>query len=328
MASLSVLLPTLNSMPLLPAHIESMKPWLDLAGEIIVVDSFSADGTTDFIQRELAGYPLKIHQHPRGLYQSWNYGIQQASRHWLYISTIGDSISRDQLLHHLEIAETFDADVVISAPKWIDQKDAPLPSIRWAVNDIVDRLALTTPRQLDPAVSHFFALLHTYSSALLGSAASNLFKTSHLQRHPFPTEYGMSGDGAWGLRHAYDTRLVVTPRQGSTFRIHPKPYSLSDYHVEELGERLHRLGQIVHQANASAAESAGLKNPRTLELTKAVTLSYARLKALRRKRRPWFVFPDVWAARLQSKQAVRDLNQHVTGMTSVIKAALNGSRSR
>ena len=318
MASLSVLLPTLNSMPLLPAHLESMKPWLDLAEEIIVVDSFSTDGTTAFIQEKLSSYPVKIHEHPRGLYQSWNSGIARAAGRWLYISTVGDSITREQLLHHVELAESFDADAIVSAPHWIDQNDHPTSPVRWAVNDIIDGLALSQPRLLAPAASHFFALLHTYSSALLGSAASDLFKTSHFQKYPFPTDYGMSGDGAWGLRHAYDTRLVVTPRQGSTFRIHAKPYSLADYHVNELGERLHQLGKATHNAHAAQADAAGLDNAATLALTKEVTVSYAHLKTLRKQRRPWFLFPDVWAARLRSKRAVQNLKRHTAMMTAVI----------
>ena len=43
--------------------------------EVIVVDSFSTDGTIELIKAELRHPQLKIMAHPPGLYQSWNHGI-------------------------------------------------------------------------------------------------------------------------------------------------------------------------------------------------------------------------------------------------------------
>ncbi len=319
MSALSVLLPTFNSMALLRPHVESMKPWLDLAHEIVVVDSHSTDGTPEFLRETLAAFPLRVLQHPRGLYQSWNHGIAQATGTWLYISTVGDTIARDQLLHHLDLAQTFQADAVLSAPRWIDESGQPVPGVRWAVNDMLELLAIDQPRLIEGASAHFFAILHTYTSALLGSAASDLFRTTHLQQKPFPTDYGMSGDGAWGLQYAYDTRFVVTPRQGTTFRLHEKPYSLSDYHVDQLGERLHQLARATHEAHATRPDAKALQNETTLRLTKTVTQLYAGLKELRKTRRPWFLFPQVWQTRTASKHAVRDLHRHVAENASLIR---------
>jgi glycosyltransferase involved in cell wall biosynthesis len=306
--TLSVLIPTLNSRSLLQAHVESMRPWLEMADEIIVVDSHSTDGTVDYLRSQLSSFPLQIHLHPKGLYQSWNHGISLAKGTWLYISTIGDSITREHLAHQLDLAEKCTADLVISVPDWIDEAGAATRTVPWAVSDIVERLTLSCPCILTGAATFFFAVLHTYSSAISGSVASDIFRTEHLQKFPFPTEYGMSGDGAWGLKHAYETRCVVTPRRGSTFRIHAKSYALADYHVEELAEKLGNLAQSIQEKQLSRSTQDPFNLPDVLRLAKAKSQRYAELKRLRQKNRLWYFSGQTWAARMAYKQTVRDLD--------------------
>ena len=53
MLPISVLVPTRNSMSLLPQHVEAMRAWLDQVEEVVAVDSHSTDGTLEFLQREL-----------------------------------------------------------------------------------------------------------------------------------------------------------------------------------------------------------------------------------------------------------------------------------
>ena len=65
--------------------------------------------------------------------------------------------------------------------------------------------------------------------AILGSSASNLYRTQCLKERPFPTDFGTSGDGGWGILNAFDVKIAVTPRCFSTFRHHQKAYALSDY---------------------------------------------------------------------------------------------------
>src|SRR5277367_523651 len=94
MLPLGVVIPTKNSMPYLPAHLEKLREWQDLAQEIVVVDSFSADGTVDFLKSNLAHPKISFLSHPPGLYQSWNHGVGHISARHTYISTTGDTITR------------------------------------------------------------------------------------------------------------------------------------------------------------------------------------------------------------------------------------------
>ncbi len=111
--------PTRNCAPLLQRHLESMVKWLDLIEEIVVVDSFSEDGTLEMIKAGLRHPRLRILSHPPGLYQSWNHGIQQLNAKYCYISTIGDTISRDGLQHLVDAAENLRCDVVMSKPEFL-----------------------------------------------------------------------------------------------------------------------------------------------------------------------------------------------------------------
>ena len=97
--TISVVLPTYNCRSLLMPHLRSMEAWLDLADEVIVVDSRSTDGTLELIRAELRHPRLRIIERDRGLYQSWNEGIAATTGDWVYVSTAGDLITREQLLH-------------------------------------------------------------------------------------------------------------------------------------------------------------------------------------------------------------------------------------
>ena len=116
---IGVVLPTLNCASLLPAHLESMQPWLDLVSEIVVVDSHSNEGTVELIRERLKHPALRVHLHPRGLYQSWNFGLSRLRTKYAYISTVGDSITRAGLQHLHATAEKLDCDVVVSKPRFI-----------------------------------------------------------------------------------------------------------------------------------------------------------------------------------------------------------------
>jgi hypothetical protein len=319
MPAFSVLIPTLNCMALLPAHLRSMRPWLDLAHEIIVVDSHSTDGTVDYLRTELAGLPLRIEMHPRGLYQSWNYGISLARSEWLYISTVGDSISRDLLLHLHQLGKTARCDVVISRPAFIDEEDQPLPTRNWAVTELSTTLAKDEPRVITGAAALFYAVRHLHTSALLGSTASNLYRTAHLQARPFPTDFGTAGDAAWSMRYSFETRYGFTPMTGSTFRIHAKAYEESEYRIEALSQKLVEVALAANNRHADREDVKTLRISAIHALAGHSAELYAGLKQMRQCCRPWFFFPKVWGARRCSRQAKQELQRATAHCLSAIR---------
>jgi glycosyltransferase involved in cell wall biosynthesis len=227
MNKLSIVMPTLNCAASLPAHLEAMAPWLDLANEVVVVDSFSDDGTPQLIQDCLKHPNLRLLSHPRGLYQSWNHAIAQTTGDWIYISTIGDTITRPHLEHLLMVGKALDSDVVISPPSFTFADHIKMEPPVWPIAGLLSFHGIEKPTEISP----FAVLYHgarVLPNAILGSSASNLYRGDHLRSRPFPTTFKSAGDAAWSLQFALETLFCFTPQQGSTFCFHSAHYMAQD----------------------------------------------------------------------------------------------------
>ena len=84
-------------MAYLPRHLDFLEKWVDAVEEIVVVDSFSEDGSMDYLKKRLKHPNVQFLTHPPGLYASWNFGIGKVQARYVYISTIGDTITREDL---------------------------------------------------------------------------------------------------------------------------------------------------------------------------------------------------------------------------------------
>ena len=307
MSSLGVVIPTKNSLAYLPQHLEGMAEWLDLAAEVVVVDSFSSDGTLDYLRKHLRHPTVRFLTHPPGLYASWNQGIAQISAKYVYISTIGDLITRAGLQRLLDTAETLGCDVVLSKPRFRAPSGQPLPDIDWPIDEIIRTLGITQPRRLHKLEAVLFAMTNL-TAALTGSCASDLFRTDALQRYPFPSDFGTIGDGPWSLRHAADLVWAVLPDRFSSFLKHPSNAS----EVERASyARASRMDQVAREAVAAARQAGKLSADelaqfRLEELLQAVT-SYLDSKStfdqLRRGKLPWILQPPAWRVRLARNRA-------------------------
>jgi glycosyltransferase involved in cell wall biosynthesis len=321
MLPISVLVPTRNSMPLLPGHIQSMRPWLELAEEIVVVDSHSQDGTPELLERELGGPRLRLLSHPPGLYQSWNFGIAQCRAKYIYISTVGDAVTRPGLEELAAAAEMLSADITLSPPRMVTVAGEPKGKT-WPIHSLIEQLGLAAPVSLHGAGAQLFAFTNLLRG-ILGSSASNLYRTETLQRFPFRTDFGTAGDLAWGLEHAAEVRWAIVPRAFSTFVFHPKAYSKRDYAVEGFHEKClalakETLGRAAFRGNSGdeAREMTSIVDAWDHYLQARRTFLEARCSPL------WWLRPSGWKAyrararerqRLgeSQRQAIERLRNHV-----------------
>lgn len=232
--TLSVILPTYNCASLIGRHIASMQQWLDLVDEIIVVDSQSTDGTNELIRQKLHHPNLKIIERPPGLYESWNQAISATEGKWIYISTVGDVISRQHLEKLLSAGETHKVDVVISPQRFTDEDGQPIIQPAYCNPKIYEVLKGRGIAILPPSATYFYAFACGKPNALLGSVASDLFNGNHLRARPFSTEYGTHGDTAWLLKYARETRLCLLPECGSDFCLHRKHAASSEPIIETM----------------------------------------------------------------------------------------------
>jgi hypothetical protein len=203
-------------------HLDAMEQWLDLAHEIVVVDSCSTDGTLDLIRARLCHPNVRIIERDRGLYASWNEGIAATTGDWIYVSTAGDTIEREQLDRLRRCGEASSADVVISPCRFVDEDGLLLPVEARRNPRLYKEMGGHDPVLLPPPVVRHLAFRSAGTHALLGSCASDLFRGDFLRARPFPLDYGTHGDTAWTLRHAHEMHLCVVPEIGSTFCVHAK----------------------------------------------------------------------------------------------------------
>jgi glycosyltransferase involved in cell wall biosynthesis len=310
MLPISVLVPTRNSMPLLPKHVESMRAWMDLAEEIVVVDSHSTDGTLEFLQRELKHPRLRVLTHPPGLYQSWNFGIARCEAKYLYISTIGDTITRAGLEHLVSAAESLSCDIVVSPPQML--REGQPAARRWPIHEFVADRSLQQPVALEPFETFIFAFVNL-RKAILGSSASNLYRCDLLQRAPFPTDFGTAGDLGWILQHAAEVRLGITPEIFSTFLFHPKVYAKSDYAVDDFAEKCLATARAAMARHAQSSNWDSAASAEVLEPLGVAWEEFLKAKrtfeAAKKKRPSWVFFPAGWQAYLERNRRARILQK-------------------
>lgn len=316
--TLGVVIPTLNCAHLMKEHVESMLPWLDRADEIVIVDSNSTDGTLEILTSRISHPNLQIHQRPRGLYQAWNFGIAQVKSKYTYVSTVGDSITACGIDHLLHVSESLGADVVISKPDFINEKGSPIKSINFPIDHIINMLQITEPTKIGTLTSLLLQLL-VIPGAILGSSASNLYRTDVFQKYPFPTEFGTAGDGAWGIANVFRYSLAVTPERFSVFREHEKSYSKKDYEVFDLNARLMDLMvQTVENERRTGSPFASqyehLKIGEMLCSVKKWIGIQKRLESERKRKWPWSLNPRAWILRSDRAKHQEEVRRLINGV--------------
>ncbi len=227
MLPVTVIVPALNSMKLLPRHLDALQKWSNTVQEIVFVDSNSTDGTLEYAKARLQGSHVRFYTHPPGLYQSWNFGICEAGADYIYLSTVGDVISGEGLAHLVQTAARLQSDVVLSPPQFVDEQGGKLPDQNWPIHEMIRHAGKTGTWKLDRAEAWATAIQSGIYS-ILGSSASNLYRTPFLKENPFPTDYGHAGDTAWGIQNSCKAQFAVTDSRVAEFVVHP-PANLKNF---------------------------------------------------------------------------------------------------
>jgi len=248
---ISAVLPIYNCKAPLKRHLKKVASWATSMQEIIVVDSGSNDGSLELAQEELTSFGARFIHNPPGLYQSWNAGIAAATSPWCYISTVEDPITLEGLDHLFEVITRHDADIVISPPEMRNHDggetvEEKMPSNRLAESflhaGLSDRL-LTRSESIS-------LLCGFLPHGLLGSSASNLYRTSLIQKQPFPEDFGHCGDTAWGVMVSPVARIAFTPRQCASF------FCQTSFRAEDPKKQLTRHRQLAELARTSLSARA------------------------------------------------------------------------
>lgn len=227
MKDISVVVPTLNCRRLIEPVVPILRETLSEVGEVVVVDSDSEDGTVELLKESLDPSNVRFLSHPRGLYASWNYGIGQTTKEWLYIATAGDVASKEDLGYLLGVARATGADVVSAPPQFVDEDGTVRKDPSWPILNLLKGREGEEVIELAAGDLVAFALCHCWPSrrykSWLGSSASNLYRAATVKELPFPTDVGPTGDVLWGIRNANRVRAAFCRRRCGRFVVHSKP---------------------------------------------------------------------------------------------------------
>jgi Glycosyl transferase family 2 len=296
LSSISVIIPVYQSAERLPEHIECLRLLRPNVHEFIWVITESPDGSHEIARgaaKELGGQVLEV---PRGLYQAWNSGIARAAGDFIYISTIGDTITPEGLNALSLCIQKNQADAVFSPPAIFPATKSNLKRSRhWPVF-VFSKALSRFGEGCIPKEKAFLLQILSGASGLLGSCASCLFRASFLQARPFPTDYHHYGDTAWTYLNLAELGLAFHSNPVARFIIHDQQvqrivdksqiYRLS----EELGNQLPLpLSTIARKYNRASIEIDRIREPHP--------------------RFGWWWIPDAWRARFTRNKMRRALIQ-------------------
>lgn len=330
MSSLGLVIPTFNSRRYLERHVEGILPWLDLVQEIVVVDSHSTDGSAEFLRDRLPHSHLRIEQHPPGLYASWNHGIGQLRTDHFIISTTGDTITREGVESLLRCADREECDIVLSKPVFVDLQEQ-VHQIRWPVDDMLEGLLRGENRAFGGLEALVYAVGRP-DSALLGSSASNLYRTDFFRQRPFPLDWGVAGDAGWVWRHAAEARWGAVAGDFSRFLLHPpqsgdadrRPAGLqrADLSLQGAVPRWLAEGYIAPQQLAAIGWERLLRClARYLDLK-------ADLDTARGGRTPWYLRSSAWRQRRARRTSFAALHRARDRALAVLQSERQGKSER
>jgi glycosyltransferase involved in cell wall biosynthesis len=241
-------------MPHLPAHAEHISILANIVSEIIVVDSQSKDGTTDYLKKTLHGHDVLFVDHPPGLYQSWNHAISLAKHEYTTVATVGDILPIKSLEKIYQTIKKFDADVVVTPPKFLGHSTNE-KKILWPIHNFIEASGIRDAREIPGLVWMIYSLIYMPAS-LLSSSAGNLYRTEFLKQNPFPHEYGHPGDSVWALQMSLKARWVIDPEVESYYKIHEQAsYSAST--SQEAFAKLRQLASHLFQRSRDDLLSHG-----------------------------------------------------------------------
>jgi glycosyltransferase involved in cell wall biosynthesis len=221
---ISICLPSLNTFPFLQERMDTILGQTYTNWELIVIDSFSDDGSWEFFQ-ELAkkDQRISIAQAPRGLYKCWNECVQRAKGKYVYIATSDDTMALDCLEKLVAALEEYDeCDLAHCALKLIDQHGAPVTDQTWPDVTVFAHGAAKLINKRHVRRAPYDGLLHLTGVMVYLSISQLLIRRSLFARiGGFDTRWGPMGDRNWEMKAGLVANTVHVPETWATWRIYP-----------------------------------------------------------------------------------------------------------
>jgi glycosyltransferase involved in cell wall biosynthesis len=262
MPRVSICLPNLNTRPFLPERFESVFNQTFQDWELLVYDSYSDDGSWEYIQQLAVAEPrMRISQGPReGPIASWNPCIRQASGDYIYIATSDDTMMPECLERMVATLDAHrDCGICQCELVIIDGNGAPFPPSRqwprYTLGAYDQNLVLKRNKRLAPhdGVVHP-ALFTIYTSITQLLIRRSVFERAGL----FDARWGSISDFEWGMRVGLVENCIYIPEKLATWRLHPNQ-ATHDVHTPEVRLQMIEMAHAAF-ANAKACQGADLSH--------------------------------------------------------------------
>jgi len=253
----SICVPNLNTRPYLEERFETIFKQTLQEWEMIVCDSYSDDGSWEYIQELAAHEPrMRIFQSPRnGIYAGFNDCIRKARGEYVYIATSDDTMMPECLERMVaELDATSDCNICQCELVVIDEKGVPRPA-----EDQWDKYTLGAySRNLVQMRNKRYAphdgVVHPALFTICTSITQLLIRRVVFDRVGlFDGTWGTIGDYEWEMRAGFTENCLYIPEKLATWRIHG---AQATQNVESVENRL-KMIDMSRQAYARAVNVAG-----------------------------------------------------------------------
>lgn len=255
----SICLPNLNKRRFLPDRLASIRSQSFVDWELLVYDSFSDDGSWEYLLDAAGGDPrVRLTQGPReGIYAAWNACVAVARGDFVYIATSDDTMAADCLEKLVAALDSAPSCGLAHCPlRVIDEAGVDVARGWWREHSVFAR---SYPELADvPHVRRapLDGLLHLGGVSVYVSVTQLLIRRPVLDAvGPFLPTWGPIGDFNWNMRASLTHDTVHVPSTWAAWRRYAEQASTS-LEADPLG----RAGEIQRMID-HALDAAGRTVP-------------------------------------------------------------------
>lgn len=267
--------------------------------ELVVCDSYSDDGTWEFLQQFRSDPRIHLYQIPKeGLYAGWNQCLNRARGEFIYIATADDTMEPsclEQLMAPMVVCP--EAGLTLANVRQINEQGHTMEVPQKEIQRFFHRHSCGCWTRWSREA--MFLALACFGWGL-GSVTGFLFRRSLLsQTGFFPTDLSFLGDAEWTLRAVLAADVVCIDDSLATWRCHPSQASRRADILKEACYFREALRRVLDDPQSPIppawtkipAWREILLTPRTIELEMATKLVRSNLS------RYWSKFPLwIWEA--------------------------------
>lgn len=221
--TVSICLPCLNTRPFLPERFDSILGQTYQDWELIVCDSFSDDGSWEYIcERASEDSRVKIWQTPRmGIYAGFNDCIKRAGGEYIYIATSDDTMALNCIEKMVKALELHTECDMAHCPVRALGDDADAFNLGWREESFFSRSSGELCDLPHIRYAPYDGLLHTFGHTVYISVTQlmmrrSLFDTVGL----FQGKWGNVADFHWEMKASLCSNVVHVPDTWGGWRIH------------------------------------------------------------------------------------------------------------